>query len=230
MKKIILTINLLFGWYISAQVNSVLEPKDFLQKLENSNSILIDVRTPEEFETGHIKNAIDLDYRNASFSDKIRKLDPSKTYMIYCRSGKRSASTVDSLKNLGFTHLYDLKGGINAWKTENLPVVGEAEDKISKEEFKKIISSDRIVLIDFYAPWCGPCLKMEPMFKNLAEKYKNKVKIIKINSDENKNLAKPYIKDGFPKLIAYKNKKTQWEKVGLIDEEDLIQSIEKLIN
>ncbi|MXO32260.1 thioredoxin domain-containing protein [Apibacter sp. B2912] len=230
MKKIILTINLLFGWYISAQVNSVLEPKDFLQKLKNSNSILIDVRTPEEFETGHIKNAIDLDYRNASFSDKIRKLDTSKTYMIYCRSGKRSASTVDSLKNLGFTHLYDLKGGINAWKTENLPVVGEAEDKISKEEFKKMISSDRIVLIDFYAPWCGPCLKMEPMFKNLAEKYRNKVKIIKINSDENKNLAKPYIKDGFPKLIAYKNQKTQWEKVGLIDEEDLIQSIEKLIN
>lgn len=230
MKKIILTINLLFGWYISAQVNSVLEPKDFLQKLKNSNSILIDVRTPEEFETGHIKNAIDLDYRNAYFSDKIRKLDPSKTYMIYCRSGKRSASTVDSLKNLGFTHLYDLKGGINAWKTENLPVVGEAEDKISKEEFKKMVSSDRIVLIDFYAPWCGPCLKMEPMFKNLAEKYKNKVKIIKINSDENKNLAKPYIKDGFPKLIAYKNQKTQWEKVGLIDEEDLIQSIEKLIN
>lgn len=230
MKKIILTINLLFGWYISAQVNSILEPKDFLQKLKNSNSILIDVRTPEEFETGHIKNAIDLDYRNASFSHKIRKLDPSKTYMIYCRSGKRSASTIDSLKNLGFTHLYDLKGGINAWKTENLPVVGEAEDKISKEEFKKMISSDRIVLIDFYAPWCGPCLKMEPMFKNLAEKYKNKVKIIKINSDENKNLAKPYIKDGFPKLIAYKNQKTQWEKVGLIDEEDLIQSIEKLIN
>jgi thioredoxin 1 len=230
MKKIIIPFKILFGLYLSGQVNTVLEPKEFQQKLKSSDIVLIDVRTPEEYQNGHIKDAIELDYRNITFSDKIRKLDPSKTYMIYCRSGRRSASTVDSLKNLGFTQLYDLKGGINAWKTENLPIVGETKGKISKEEFKKIISSDHIVLIDFYAPWCGPCLKMEPMFKSLAEKYQNKVKIIKINSDENRNLAKPYIQDGFPKLIAYKDQKVQWEKVGLIDEEELIQKIEKLLN
>ena len=229
MKKIILTFKILFGIYLSGQVNTVLEPKDFFQKLNNSNVVILDVRTPEEFETGHIKNAVDLDYRNASFKDKIRKLDPSKTYMIYCRSGVRSASTIDSLKNLGFTHLYDLKGGINAWKKENLPVVGESADKISNEDFNKIISSHRIVLIDFYAPWCGPCLKMAPMFKKLAEKYKNKIELIKINSDENRNLSKAFIQDGFPKLIAYKDQKAQWEKVGLIDEEELIQRIEDLI-
>jgi thioredoxin 1 len=230
MKKIIVTFKILFGLYLSGQVNSVLEPQEFLQKLKSSDIVLLDVRTPEEYQTGHIKNAIDLDYRNATFSDQIRKLDPSKTYLIYCRSGRRSASTIDSLKKLGFTQLYDLKGGINAWKTEKLPIVGETMDKISEDELKKMISSDHIILVDFYAPWCGPCLKMEPMFKSLAEKYRNRIKIIKINSDENKNLVKPYIQDGFPKLIAYKDQKVQWEKVGLINEEELVQKIEKLLN
>lgn len=231
MKYIFLTLVSLLGIFLSGQTNDqLLDPKEFAEKFNDPNIVILDVRTPKEFVTGHIENAIDVDYRNEDFKEQIKKLDPDKTYLVYCRTGIRSASAIDSLKSLGFKNLYDLKGGITAWNQLNMPTTGGQPDKISSEEYNKIISSDAIVLIDFYAPWCGPCLKMEPMFKKLSEQYKDRLTIVKINADENKVLAKPYIERGFPLLIAYKDKSIQWERAGLLDEAELINLINELIH
>jgi len=79
---------------------------------DNSNGELLDVRTQEEYDSGHIKGAINIDFRGPDFISKIGELDKSKTYFVYCRSGNRSASAVEIMKENGFNNIVELEGGI----------------------------------------------------------------------------------------------------------------------
>ncbi|MBP7007092.1 MAG: rhodanese-like domain-containing protein [Candidatus Pacebacteria bacterium] len=79
---------------------------------DNSNAILLDVRTPEEYDSGHIKGATNIDFRGADFVSEIQKLDKSKTYFVYCRSGNRSADAVQIMKENGINNIIELDGGI----------------------------------------------------------------------------------------------------------------------
>jgi len=77
---------------------------------------LVDVRTAKEFKDGHIKNAINIDLYNAgNFSKAFEKMDKSKPVYLYCRSGARSQKAARQLVGMGFSHIYDLKGGYMRW-------------------------------------------------------------------------------------------------------------------
>jgi rhodanese-related sulfurtransferase len=88
----------------------------------NQDFVIIDVRTPEEFVDGHLENALNINLNSGSFSDDINKLNKNKPYLIYCRSGNRSAQAAVIMKDLGFKGVYDM-GGINDWITEGFPIV-----------------------------------------------------------------------------------------------------------
>ncbi|MEM3061226.1 MAG: rhodanese-like domain-containing protein [Candidatus Bathyarchaeia archaeon] len=88
---------------------------------DNLNFIILDVRTPEEFVNEHIDDAINLNYYSETFRDDLNGLDKNKTYLIYCRSGSRSGIALEIMKELGFREVYDMSGGITAWKAEGLP-------------------------------------------------------------------------------------------------------------
>ena len=91
---------------------------------DNQNNpvfIIIDVRIPEEFAEGHVVNAINIDFRSESFRNEIDHLDKNKTYLIYCRSGRRSAGALSIMEELNFTKIYHMSGGILEWTTEELP-------------------------------------------------------------------------------------------------------------
>jgi len=98
----------------SATLNTVLT--------KNPNIQLIDVRTSNEFNSGHLKKAINLNYYDKSFSQQISKLDKSKPIYVYCRSGVRSKYSATILKKLGFKTVYNLKGGILSWNKLKLPL------------------------------------------------------------------------------------------------------------
>ena len=87
----------------------------------NPDFVIIDVRTPEEFTQEHIENAINIDYYSETFRDELNNLDKTKTYLIYCRSGNRSGSALNIMAELNFREAYNMRGGINAWKAEELP-------------------------------------------------------------------------------------------------------------
>ena len=89
----------------------------------NKDFIIIDVRTPEEYAGGHIEKTINLDYKSETFGDELDKLDRNKTYLIYCRSGGRSAGALDMMEELGFREVYNMVGGIVQWEAERLPIV-----------------------------------------------------------------------------------------------------------
>ena len=88
-----------------------------------AESIIIDVRTPEEYVAGHLDGATLIDIKDASFDAKIAELDPNASYIIYCRSGNRSAQAVERMKEAGFTNLTDLGSLENASEETGIAIV-----------------------------------------------------------------------------------------------------------
>jgi rhodanese-related sulfurtransferase len=101
---------------------TVQEADDLIQdNLGNPDFVIMDVRTPAEFAQGAIENAINIDFMDAQFGNQVRQLDRSRTYLVYCESGGRSAMATDAMRPLGFARLYDMTGGFLAWVNAGLP-------------------------------------------------------------------------------------------------------------
>ncbi len=91
-----------------------------IQQTSNSPYTIIDVRTPDEFVGGHISGALNVDVKSDQFEDEIKKLNPSDKYIIYCRSGKRSARAYNIMEKLNFENLYNMEGGYLKYQDEIL--------------------------------------------------------------------------------------------------------------
>jgi len=84
---------------------------------QTPEAVILDVRTEEEFESGYIKGALNLDIRGgADFISSLEKLDKSKAYFVYCRSGARSGQACQLMGQMGFENAYNLEGGVLAWE------------------------------------------------------------------------------------------------------------------
>lgn len=82
----------------------------------DENNVLLDVRTPEEFQDGNIPNSVNFDYNSTEFDSLIRDLDKEKTYYVYCKSGNRSTNASAKLQEAGFKNVVNLKDGYSAYK------------------------------------------------------------------------------------------------------------------
>lgn len=103
---------------------TVLNADEFEKKLETiKDKIVLDVRTKEEFGQGHLASATMIDYYKDDFRQQLSKLDKTKPVFVYCAAGGRSHSSSEILKELGFKYVYDLQGGMRAWKGANKPIV-----------------------------------------------------------------------------------------------------------
>ena len=88
----------------------------------NPDFIILDVRTPEEYDAGHIEGAIMIDFNAGNFREEVDKLDKDKDYLVYCRSGNRSGQAVAIMEELGFLEICHMNGGMLEWTAEDLPL------------------------------------------------------------------------------------------------------------
>ena len=88
-----------------------------------AGTIVLDVRTPAEYATGHLPKAQNIDLQGADFATRIASLDKRATYAVYCHSGQRSAAAMEQMAAAGFTQVFDLTGGITDWQSTGRPVV-----------------------------------------------------------------------------------------------------------
>ena len=99
----------------STVINEVVDAKKFQEIRTGSKVVLIDVRTADEFNEGHIAGALNIDYFSDDFKERINKFNKNVTTLIYCASGGRSGKTAKLMKEQGFEIVYDLEGGYRAW-------------------------------------------------------------------------------------------------------------------
>lgn len=91
----------------------------------------------------------------------------------------------------------------------------------------EVLNCDKPVVVDFWATWCGPCRKLGPVLDEIANEFGEKVKFVKINTDENLKTAKDYAISGLPSLLVFKNGKAVERLVGLMPKSSIISNIEK---
>ena len=101
-----------------------------------------------------------------------------------------------------------------------------AELKITRENFEcEVLQSDKPVLIDFWASWCGPCRMLSPTISEIAEEYKDKVKVGKVNVDEEEDLAAMFGVSSIPMLVVMKNGKVVNSSVGVRPKDQIVNMI-----
>ncbi len=127
MRKLIASfaaIILLAGCSSTGSATTVnLNVSEFSLKITEPGVIVLDVRTPEEFASGHIEGALNIDFNSGNFANEITRLNPSETYAVYCRSGSRSGQAASIMHKAGFHDVSNLNGGIIDWTNDGLPLV-----------------------------------------------------------------------------------------------------------
>jgi thioredoxin len=194
----------------------------FAEKLKATDKAqLLDVRTPEEFSSGHIENATNVNWNGDDFVAKAENYDKSKPVFVYCKVGGRSAQAADKLAELGFKEIYNLDGGIMKWNASVNVKPSEKIIGICDQEYGELIKSSERVMIDFNAKWCAPCKKMNPYILKFQREMADKIKIVQLDADENKTIVDQLKLEGLPVLIIYEKGKEVWRNVGFISEEEL---------
>ncbi|MFD2909273.1 thioredoxin [Flavobacterium ardleyense] len=97
-------------------------------------------------------------------------------------------------------------------------------------KFNEIIQSNQLVLIDFFADWCGPCKMMSPVLQEVKGILKDDLKIIKINVDQHQDLATEFMVRGVPTLLLFKSGKMLWRQSGVLSVKDLVSTVQSHMN
>ena len=101
-------------------------PQEFASKLKSSaNPVVLDVRTPTEFASGHLAQAKNIDWNGNNFEKQVASLNKSNPVFVYCLRGGRSASAADKMRSMGFKSVIELEGGIAKWQEAKLPITRE---------------------------------------------------------------------------------------------------------
>jgi len=133
---------------------STQEAYDMIQQNQNNpDFIIIDVRTPEEFAEGHLEDAVNIDFYSDMLASELSVMNKDKAYLIYCRSGGRSGSTLDIMEDEGFLEVYNILGGIIAWQEEGLPTTLEVtlespRDITPQTAYRLLLDKPETIILD----------------------------------------------------------------------------------
>lgn len=201
----------------NAQEKNQLDADAFQTQIKEKNVQLLDVRTASEYSSGHIAGALQADWlQKDQFADRVQHLDKNAPVFVYCAAGPRSTAAAVWMRENGFSDVRELKGGFTGWKMAQKPVEAQAKTtQLTMDQFRQMIDGHETVLVDFGAPWCPPCKKMEPVV-NQVEKESTNAKVIRIDGGIHTNLMAALQVEALPTFIVFKKGNETWRKQGII--------------
>ncbi len=214
---LLLIASFCFACNSTSQNITNLSVADFEKQAVGTSVQLVDVRTSGEYESGHIGEAKLMDVNEDEFDAQIATLDKTKPVYVYCLSGGRSKTAAKSMVKQGFMQVFNLDGGVMAWRSEakNLVINKPTSTKsMTMEEYAALTTKPLPVLVEFYAPWCGPCKVLKPEVEKIKAANVNKMFVEFINVDQHPDLANTLKIKSIPALYYYEAGKRKWTIVG----------------
>lgn len=207
----------------TAQTKTSLSADEFETSINKESVQILDVRTPGEYAGGHIKNTLLANWNDKEeFNRRISFIDKNKPVYVYCLAGGRSAAAAEKMRGMGFKNVFELQGGINAWKAANKNLEGVTTGKqMSADEFNGAINSAPVVLVDFGAEWCPPCKTMEPVIEQLKKNNAGKFLLVKVDGGNDQEVLQQNKVTALPVFMIFKNGKLVWRKDGVADEKEI---------
>jgi rhodanese-related sulfurtransferase len=175
---------------------------------------IIDTRLPEEYAINHLINAININAQQKDYADLVNKLDRTKPVFAYAIGNARSELLAKELISKGFTQVYVLDGGIGGWIGNGKPIYSSSKDNFSLNDFNKITSTNKLVLLDLHTRYCPGCRKLQPTVDSLATAYSGSLKVVKVDVYDNPKIAGNFKINAIPTLIVYDNGKIIWQRTG----------------
>jgi len=209
-----------------------LESHQLVDLIKENPGVLLDIRTPNEVNDGHLENASFIDYYDEDFLEKASWIKKDQPIYIYCHAGGRSAKAANQLISLGFKEVYNLIGGYSQWKDNDFPVVeGLSKNPTQFKSFtaemlsEKINLSDEVILV-FKTPWCLPCKKLDPVLDSF-KLYNPGWDMLIINMDNNKDIANIYDIKSVPSTLIFKNHTLVHKEIGYMSYDFLMEKAYK---
>lgn len=228
LKKILSLLSFVFFLFsCKAQTGTALNADEFEKAVTKDSVQILDVRTPAEYASGHIKNTLLANWNDAKeFERRISFIDKKKPVYVYCLAGGRSAAAAEKMRSAGFAKVYELTGGINAWKAANKNLESANTVKqMTLDEFNGALTSSKTVLVDFGAEWCPPCKTMEPVIASLQKNNAGKFALVKVDGGKDEAVLKTYSVTTLPVFIIFKDGKQVWRKDGVVAEKEIAANL-----
>jgi rhodanese-related sulfurtransferase len=207
----------LFLTSAAGQTDKSLTPSEFEKQIKVKDVQILDVRTAGEFYSGHVPQALQADWNQPEqFRDRIKYLSKEKPIYIYCLSGGRSAQAAEYLRSNGYPTVWELRGGIRAWRSAGKHLESQAPvAEITLPEYLSLLSGHSLVLVDFGAQWCPPCKQMEPVVDRLARDLGPSLFILHIDAGTQGALMKQLQLDALPSFVIYHDGREHWRGQGI---------------
>ena len=199
---------------------------DFSSKIITNPGIILDVRTVDEINNGHIENASFIDFYDENFNEKAAWINKDLPVYVYCHAGGRSKKAAEILIDLGQKEVYNITGGYSEWNDNGFKVINQGKElsfkskTYSSDEIESVINQNKSVLLVFKTPWCLPCKKLVPVLNELKELYPQTY-VLELNMDTNSQIAKYYDVSSIPTLLYFYNNILSKKHTGYISVNDL---------
>ena len=237
MKKILFVLFLLGSlmFRLDAQTVQNVNAIKFKELIAKEDGILLDVRTAGEYSRGHIQGSTNIDISSPDFVSRINLLQKDKTILVYCLSGSRSDAAASYMSQQGFKKIYTLQQGLMPWNRQGFPleqssqVTASAGTSYTEQSFQKLLTDNKLVLVDFHAVWCAPCKAMNPVIEKISADFKGKAKVEKVDVEANKAITAAYQVQSVPGFVLFKGGKKVWSHNGPISYADLSGVIKKYL-
>jgi rhodanese-related sulfurtransferase len=190
---------------------------------------IIDVRTPEEFKMNHINGAVYINLKEDNYVNLLKDFDKNKPVFIYAIQNNRPDILAEELNSIGYTTIYELKGGIAGWIGRGYPYYTSVKNNISYAEYEQTISDNNIVLVEIGTKFCGLCTKAKVIIDSLLEDNNDSYQIVELELYNNPQLVADLGEvSAVPTILLYKEGKIIWKRTGLtFNKEDIKTEIAK---